>query len=366
MAANKMNLGEINIDFNSLINEILSEVSKMLKVDLTKDHQLSNQLKKHFPSMIYRLQHHCNVQNPFIMQIKSEFGLMYNITWFIMSGFEDQLHVTFTEDEIGFLMIYFQSALDRMQLRKRVLIICPTGITMSGLLLNRVRKILPPLDLIEIASFAELNEVNLDKVDFIISTAHVKVEDTPLIVVSPLISNEDMQNIATFYQANFVLPDNSYHTKKDLNYCLTKIKPYFDKSLIHFDVENISMDDIVNNVTNSLIAKGYVSKEYKESVFQRMQVGDLVLPTGVAIPHGNPEFVKHSVLTICVNQKPLKWNEQLIHVVFFICISKQDLQHVKEILSCIYNLIENKETVEQLFIKSNKEAFISLLGSGTS
>jgi activator of the mannose operon, transcriptional antiterminator len=366
MAANKMSLGEIDMDFKPIIEKILVKVSKMLKVDLTKDNKLSSQLEKHFPSMIYRLKHNYSVQNPFITQIKHEFGLMYNITWFVMSGFEDQLDIKFTENEIGFLMIYFQSALDRMQLRKRVLIICPTGITMSGLLLNRVRKILPPLDLIEIASFDEMTKVNLKKVDFIISTAHIKVQNTPLIVVSPLISNDDMENISRFYNANFVLTDNKRKAKKEVHYCLTKIKPYIDKRLIEFDCEYKCMTEAMHDVIDNLVAKGYVNTAYKESVFERMRVGDIVLPTGVAIPHGNPQFVKKSVLAIYVNKKPLKWNEQLIHVVFFICISKRDLQHVKEILSCVYNLIEDKETVEQLWIKSSKDKFISLLGSGIS
>lgn len=366
MAANKMSLGEINVDFKPIIDKVLTKLSKTLKVDVTKDAKLSNQLAKHFPSMIYRLKNRFSVQNPFITQIKHEFGLMYNITWFVMSDFEDELQVNFTDNEIGFLMIYFQSTLDRMQLSKRVLIICPTGITTSGLLLNRVRKILPPLDLIEIASFDEMSKINLDEIDFIISTAHIKVEDTPVIVVSPLISNQDMQNILKFYNSNFVLKEDKRSEEKEVNDCLDKINKYMNKNFIEFGSEYESAEEMINDVTNRLYTEGYILKDYKESLLDRIKSGDIVLPTGVAVPHGNPQYVKKTVLVLCVNNKPMKWNDQHIRIVIFLCISKDDLQHVKEILGAIYSLIEDKETVEKVFIHSNKEEFIKLLGGDAS
>src|SRR5699024_3981955 len=162
----------------------------------------------HFPTMVYRLKNNIEIDNPFISQIKREFGLMYNITWFVLSSFEKDLNINFNESEVGFLMIYFQSSLYRLKTSKKVLIICPTGITMSGILYDRVRNIIPPLDVIEIASFDDLPKIHLNEVDLIISTAHIRIEGPPVVVISPLLSKEEMDKISKFYNKYLVNDTN--------------------------------------------------------------------------------------------------------------------------------------------------------------
>lgn len=199
--------------------------------------------------------------------MKEEFGLMYNITWFVLSGFENVLKVTFNENEIGFLMIYFQSSLDRLKLSKKVLIVCPTGITMSGILLNRVRNVLPPLDSIEIASFNELSTVNLDEVDFIISTAYIKINGPPVVVVSPLLSNKEMEKIMSFYNRHFIT--NQFEL--DVIEHFQNIKKFLNIEFLEFDCQFKSSDELINTVINQLFESGYVKKEFRASVYDRMQ-----------------------------------------------------------------------------------------------
>lgn len=360
--ANKIVKKEIDIKFLPVIEKALTRLSEMLRIDFAADNVLKNQLAKHFPPMVYRLKNNIIIENPFLTQIKNEFGLMYDITWFVMSSFEEELGIHFTDKEIGFLMIYFQSALDRMQISKKVLIVCPTGITTSGLLLNRVKKILPPVNVFEVASFDDMHKINFNEIDFIISTAHIKVKNIPTLIVSPLINDDDMQNILNFYNSTFVLKEKD--SKKKLANCsLMKLQKYTNENYIEFDCEYNTFKELINDVTDRLYKDGYVDIEYKNSLINREKMGGTNLPTGVAVPHGNPQYVKKTVIAVIVNRKPIKWNDdQNVRVVFFVCIAKEDIKNVKEILGEIYNLIDDREIIDQVFLNSNKKQFIGLLG----
>lgn len=360
MEAYKMKERKDEEDYTPIIEIILNKLSNMIEVDFTKDQQLKQQLAKHFPSMIYRLRNNISTENPFLMQIKHEFGLMYNITWFIMSSLEEELRVLFTDKEIGFITIYFQSTLDRMQMSKRVLIVCPTGITTSGLLYNRVNRILPPLVMIEVASFDKLKTMNLRKFDFIISTAHIRVEDIPIVVVSPLLNDEDMQKVSNFYNSTFILKEKN--DIEEVQHGLIKMKKYIDFRFVEFGCDYDTSEDWINDVTDKLVAENFVDEGFKASLLEREKAGGTDLPTGVAVPHGNPQHVKKTVMAVYVNKKSIKWNDGNIRVAIFLCIAKDDMNYVREILGGVYNLVENKEVVQKLFIGSHIQTFTKLLG----
>lgn len=363
MEANKMTEVILREDYRSIIEQVLYKMSDTLKVNLTNDKQIREQLAKHFPSMIYRVENNIFIQNPFVSQIKQEFGLMFNITWLVMSSIEEEMKLSFTENEIGFLVIYFQSAIDRLQASKKVLIICPTGITTSGLLLNRIKKILPPLDVIEVVSQSQFSKMDMEDIDFIISTTHLKVESKPTIVVSPLLSDEDRQNVLQFYNKHFVLDDNDAPSQDEPN---TKhIAQYLDKSFIDFHSNFDSAEDLINQVTEQLYQLDYVTSDYRETVINREKMGGTELPTGAAVPHGNPQYVKRTTIGVYVNKKPIKWNEQHVSVIIFFCVAKHDVKKVKDLLKDIYSLVESKEMVERIFIHSAEKEFTDLLGGVT-
>lgn len=363
LVANRLKTESNNLDYKPVVQEIVKKMSSTLNIDLTGNRRLIDQLSQHFPPMIYRLRNGLSIQNPFISQIKEDFGLMYNLTWFIMSDLETELDVHFNEHEMGFIMIYFQSAIDEAQLSKQVLIVCPTGMTTSELLSNRIRKILPPLDSIKVVALKQISSIDLEKIDFVISTVHMDVENVPVIVVSPLLNESDMQKVSQFYNSLFISKQNSTgHMKPHFDY----LKHYLDHEFVFFESRYPSRHEIVKDLTDRLYKKNMVTEQYRQSILEREAAGGTDLPTGVAVPHGNPAFVKKTTICIAVNEKPVKWIEHHVRVVILICIAEQDMKNVKNILSEIYPLIDDKDFVEERFIHSTKEEFMQFIGGSSS
>lgn len=325
---------EDNVDSN-LVDNLLNQVSQALNIDFSKDTKLEDQLKKHIPPMIYRLQNKNKTENPFTEQIKVEFSLTFNVIWVVLSEYERELNIKFNEDEIAFLTIYFQSAIERAKINRKILIICQMGIATSELLMNRIKNIIPSLDSIEVASVSELDHMDLEQFDFIISTIKIDIPKKQVIFVSPFLTDIDIKKIK---KIGYEKKNQNYQS----NYLIDKshLKRYVSKDFIYLDTDFSTKEELLNTVGKELVTRGYVTNNFLASLISREKLGGTDLPTGVAVPHGNPSDVNHTIVAIIRNKKKFKWDAYFVDIVFIIGISSENTSETKKILSNIYNIID--------------------------
>lgn len=361
LISNKFQVLPTATDYSQIIKRMIQRVGQSLNLCFSEDYRLAEQLALHIPPMIYRLREQLHISNPFLRQIKEEFGLVYNVIWLTMSGFEEELSVFFNKEEIGFLTIYFQSAIDRGDLSKKILIICPTGIATSELLVNRMKKILPPFDSLAVASAKEVKDLNLEEIDLIVSTVRIKIPNKKVVIVSPLLTDEDMRNVSERYNDEFILMSEKYSVKKERTFPI--LSKFVKEELVFFDADFSSKDELFQAIGQQLVMKKYVKKEFIKSIRNREIQGGTDLPVGVAIPHGNPKHVLETVIVIIQNKHYFKWQTYPVKTILIVCISQADTKQVRNIFSDIYYMIENKEILNQLIENSNKQLFLNRLGS---
>ena len=348
---------EDSID-NNLVDDLLNQVSNALNIDFSNDVKLEDQLKKHIPPMIYRLQNNNKTENPFTEQIKVEFSLTFNVVWVILSEYENELNIRFNEDEIAFLTIYFQSAIERAKINRKFLIICQMGIATSELLMNRIKNIIPSLDSIEVASVPELDHMNLDQFDFIISTIKIDIPEKQVIFVSPFLTDIDIEKIKK-------LGFNQEKQKIQLDYLIdaSHLKRYVNKEFIYIDTDFSTKEELLNSVGKELVSNNYVTENFVSSLISREELGGTDLPTGVAVPHGNPNDVKRTTIAILKNKKKFKWDTYYVDVIFVIGISSENRGDTRKILSDIYNIIDTPKKLEEIKQAKYKEDLFIKLGS---
>lgn len=358
LIANRMEI-QSETTYEAEIKTMITYMSKALDVSLSKDEKLYDQLSQHVPAMIFRLKENIHIQNPFLIQIKAEFTLMYHLTWLVLSSLEEQFKILFTENEIGFITLYFQLSLDRIQPSKRVLIVCPLGMTTTEMLSSQIKKLLPPLDIVYHLSVLDITELDLEKIDFIISTVPLKNMNKPLIVVSPLLNDDDLNNISELYKSAFVI-----HKEKGAPISTKSMHSFIKEEFIHVIKHAYSKQEILKFICNTLIAENYVKEEFLSSVMKREAMGSTSLATHVAIPHGNPAYVIKTNISIAVSEPMIKWGDEYVHVIILLSIANRDMKCIKEILKEIYRMSENKEIVKGLFLHKSKKELIKILGVG--
>lgn len=342
---------EQNID-NAIINRLLTQVSEALNIDFSNDEKLEEELKNHIPPMIYRLRSNNKNDNPFTSQIKTEFSLTFNVIWVVLSEYEKELGIAFNEDEIAFLTIYFQSAIERAKINRKILIVCQMGIATSELLMNRIKNVIPSLDTIEVASISELEHIDLNRFDLIISTINIDLPGKNVIFVSPFLTERDVKKISkSGYKPSNINKINSVMTAHHL-------KKYTLPDFVYVDTDFSSREELFEEVGKDLVDKNFVSYDFVPSLIKREELGGTDLPSGVAVPHGNPMQINHTVVAIVKNKKKFKWDTYYVDIVFLICISREDTLQTRRILSDIYNIVDDAQMLKQIRGKSSKKALL--------
>lgn len=349
------NLPEDEID-EAIVTSILLKVSESLGINFSEDEKLESQLKHHIPPMIYRLKLNNTTENPFTTHIKNEFALTFNVIWLVLSEYEDELGIAFTEAEIAFLTMYFQAAIERARINRKILVVCQMGIATSEFLINRIKNKVPSLDTLEVASVPELDHVDLDAFDVIVSTIKISIPDREVIHVSPFLSDEDIARITNADCRRFKLNPIAPKQKRT-------IERFLHPSLSYVETTFTSKEEVLNFVGGELVSKGYAIPAFITSLSDREELGGTDLPTGTAVPHGSSLYVKETVIAVIKNKKKFKWSSYYVDVIFVICISERDTKEMRAILADIYNIVDNREKLKEIRGVSSVELLQKTIGS---
>ena len=309
--------------------------------------------------MTFRLRKGLKLKNELLKQIKREFEMLFNLTWVVLESEADALHIHISEDEVGFLVIHFQNFIDLQQRTKRILLICPQGIATSELILNRLRMVLPAFNAIETASTSKALRCNLDSIDFIVSTVDVEDIHKPVVRVSPVITDEDLRNIMSFYQQQILQPPKN--ERSELN--LSTLKCYLHPDFI-IEGEAESKEEIIMNMAELLKQAGYVKEGYAQSMLSRETVGSTDNIYQIALPHGDIKLVNKTIISFYLLKTAKKWKNHTVKLVIFFNIAENDLTISKKILDDLYCLIKSRELAEAFRQNIDQRTIQVLLGIG--
>ncbi len=149
-------------------------------------------LMKHIKPMINRLENNILIKNNLLEQIKFEYSEIYSQT----SHISKKLIPTISEDEIGFLTLYFAREIERNPRKIKTLIACTTGIGTSELLRVKIEKNIPEIEVTDVISSDTINSEIINDIDLIISTISIKDFNLrPVVVVSAMFNKNDQAKL---------------------------------------------------------------------------------------------------------------------------------------------------------------------------
>ncbi|WP_054950391.1 BglG family transcription antiterminator [Numidum massiliense] len=343
---------EVTEKYIDLIDAAIKKMAYSTEVPLENDRLLREGLITHIIPMIYRLQNDINITNPLLDVIKEKYSVMYGLTWFVMMDIEKELNLNLTEDEVAFIMVHFQAAIERHRQSIRVLFVCPNGYGTSSLIASQVKQLLPNIDSYETLSLSKIGSKDLSQFDFIISTvpleAQEQTEEQTIIKISPILTRQDVKIILEHYGEWFIQRSAITNRNMATNSLLSEVLRPKDIYLNHSLNEK---EEVIGFLCDELVAEGCVTNEFKESVYGRESLAPTHMSNGVAMPHGNPHFVTKSKIKIFVNPQQTIWDDEKIDVVILLAIHKEDVEHVEPILQTLFNIIFDRQMIEAIFFQ---------------
>lgn len=305
------------VNYIDITNALINNMSDILEFDLTKDPLLRDGLILHIRPMLNRLKYNIEIKNPLLKEIQEEFIEILTICQvavYLITQKYNLNHISI--DEIGYLVTYFQAAIERGLSYKKVIVVCHSGYGTSQLLTTRLKRAFPQWQIGDVISDHKLNTINLDDIDFIISTVHLTIKEKPYMLVSALLNEKNIKNIKS------MLIEKSFENCKH------------DLQLENID-NLISDTDIYINADNEIVIKDLENSNGEKILVYKINFG-----VKMQIVLAENSHVKRLALQI-VNNK-----EENNGITFYIL--NTDYEHLKKIVIEIYHLYKSKNAMNYL------------------
>lgn len=335
-------------DNNNLktIRKSLKEIYLQIGIDFTHDEILENGLLVHLKSVLHRIQYKMKIRNNLLDQIKKNYVLAYELSNFLAKAIEEDMNVEVDENEVGFLALHFGGALERMNIkgrkdRLRVIVICASGMGTSILLRSKLsNRFGSKIQICGVYPSYKLEELDFKDIDLIISTINLQYKNLPIINVSPILSDTDMNKI------------NHFISKGNENYKLD-IKSYFKDEIFSPNLKIENYLEVVEYMSNKMYELGYIDEVMKNSFMEREQLSSTEIGNMVAIPHALVGEVKKPGIYVAILEEPIKWVYSEVQLVMMIAINKEVFLEHENLFLDIYNQVDEMYKVEKIINKKD-------------
>ena len=335
------------------VNELIEKVSSLLSLDLTKDKHLKLMLSNHISKMIFRLRNQIYITNPAIEEIKKQYSSLFNVIWIAIRDLGKYYEINIPNEELAFIVIHFQLAIEKILKPLNVVVICQNGIATSELIMSKLHKIFDADAKITNISVREIDFYDLSNIDLIISTISLPDITIPVIEVSPILTKGEIESIRSFYTDhmtdNYTLMRTSLDGRKfNIESLQTLIKT---PKLVHVSVKN--KKECIEKMIDECDLSNRRIQGFKESILERETLGSTSVYTGVALPHCDPRFVNQSELIFMTLDKPINWGKNNVKLIILIAVAENDIPIFKDSLIALYSVIENQELMNELVFMNN-------------
>lgn len=333
----------IEKEVHDFLLPLLEEISIVSGVDFTAYEHIINSLSTHLTIMLTRASQNVKLKNPLLKQVKSEYAIEMNYAIFLAKKIEETFKIKVSEDELGYLAMYFGAVRNQNTFKKRVVILCHYGVGTAQLIAERIRREINELEIVGVYPIHYLELAEAQDIDLIISTVPIEAKGKKEII----------------FMDNFLENDCLNKLKKvifeDENHLSKLISLFHKDAWIHLNVQSDSM--AIKKLAEIMIQKGFINEKIKQSILERETISSTDIGNLVAIPHTIFSEQFKSVIGVGILKNPIWWNKERVQLVFMICINSND-KSSSSAFRHLYKIIKNINTVNQLIDCTNYENFI--------
>jgi transcriptional antiterminator len=188
----------LNSEADIYADRLIRESSQDLGLDLSLDRKLHHDLSQHIKPMLNRLAYGIAIHNPLLDEIRSELSSAFHSVKKAAQRINKLYgYADISDDEVAYLTIYLQTALDKFRAAKKIIIVCSSGVGTSQLLSSRINRAFPEWEIIAIVPGSQLsNTLEVKACDLIISTIKLDDVELPVAYVSAIFSKKDIARVS--------------------------------------------------------------------------------------------------------------------------------------------------------------------------
>ncbi|MGL4697723.1 BglG family transcription antiterminator [Enterococcus larvae] len=376
---------------------IVSSIERFEKSSITffeNKKELCAVLYQHIIPASYRIRFGVPDENELFHSLQQEYQEFYSIVKKAVQPIEQTLMIEFIDEELAYLLIIFLGFLKgdkfQEQEKKTAIVVCMHGVSVSRLLLENLKELLPEIYFTRYMSLREFYEVN-PKVDIIFSTVGVDT-DIPSFFIKHFLTEEEKQQLKykvereVFGRQPYIGADDQVSMEKIIS-VIEKHATIHSKQLLReeldqllFSVEKelprsarlfkerwgllellppqniqiydkpLSFEEAIRLCGKPLIQNGFINEKYVETIIQNYDPDYpyFVIAPEVAIPHAAPEDgVKRLGMSLLRVKYPIPFSNKLSVRVLVMIAPKDKKSHLNAV-TVLYNLVNDRAFREQV------------------
>ncbi|MGL5346844.1 MAG: BglG family transcription antiterminator, partial [Peptostreptococcaceae bacterium] len=350
---NILNSNDKKQNIKKSIKAFTENLKVATSIDISKDTVFEEYLYNHIDSMYKKMK--LGIYQPVInySETKIKYPFAFELAKIAKKTIENELNIEISEEEIANIAIHIGGALERASYdnEKKVfktIIVCTSGVGTSMLLKAKLENIFKDkLEIVKIIPEYLVDYINVIDVDFVISTVPLKMEDIPVINISPILEDKEIKIIEKYIET-----ENIY---EDLN-----IKSLFDSSIFFVDLDLNNKEEIIKFMSNELVEKNYIDLQMKNSYLKREKIATTEIGNLVAIPHGASGTIYKNSIAIAILKNPIHWEVGKVRLVIMLAIDKDKVLDYEELFLNIYKRVDSLPKVISICENKSYQKFISM------
>lgn len=391
LGAQKQSLPAEELMIAELAEQMVIRIERALGRPLQMTEQIVQGLAIHLKPAIYRAKFGLQSKNPLMRQLEAQYGTLLNLLERVVNEVMEPWSIVFDRDEVGYIMLHIGSGLipPKAPVRKRVAIVCGSGLGTSAMLKRRMAVIFPQVDIAGTYSYKEAVSITLGEADAMISTMEISHPlQVPWVKVSPLLDQHDQQRIAGFlgvspsgepaaaaaavqavndiFQA--VERNAHIHNRNRLleellhlfqggsgvdkgpyeDYALTSLLPPVS---IRLGLASVPWEDAVREGNRLLIERGVADSKYGDALLEiiRSNKHPFIIRSGVAFPHVYmPECVTRTGFSLLTFREALAFGPSAQPVWLVITLAASDKERHVTALGTLLDVMNDESFMADL------------------
>lgn len=306
---------EVNDELLGMINEMIDEYDRELSYELKQDDELIMGLLAHLKPTFIRLKNRLSITNPLLSQIQEAYPDIYKKCKRVGEVVKNKYGFILPEDEIGYLAMHFGAAGVRLEDKKESIrkvdlgIICVSGIGISKLMHSKLKNFLK--DRVQIYTYGkeDLSPGVIKNLDFMISNVDLEEVTADVLMVSPLLTDNELKQIDEKVRKYANTPKkssgNSEFAKQleHVNFFINQIKGIIKDFQLMKVSETISFAELLVAVSEKLSPFNRNRLMIQEDILRREKIASQIIPEyGFALLHSRTAGVVKPIFSVCVTK----------------------------------------------------------------
>ncbi|HWO76193.1 MAG TPA: BglG family transcription antiterminator [Bacillus sp. (in: firmicutes)] len=384
-----------------VVSNMVTDFQKYACVFFKDKELLEKNLLVHIKPSFYRIKYGLEVENQIAESLKEKYPDIFLLTKKVIHHLEKVVGKRVHENEIALIAMYFGGWMRRTGVkpanRKKVIIVCASGLGTSKLLESQLEGLFSTIDIIGSVSLREY-EKNDYNVDFIFSTTPVQKKNKPVFIVSPILTDAEkeslLKKVNALLDTNVLQKQNSVdalmeiikkhatisdqaNLEKELRQYLTKPKSklqaaakpslqnLLQREMIQLEKEVTDWQEAIRVGAIPLLKTNHILENYVDAMIDSVIKNGpyIVVAPKVAIPHANPEDgVKKLGMSLLCLEKGVRFSDSPKHdVQVMIVLAPIDGETHLTALSQLTKMFSEPENLKEIIQCRSVERILEII-----